>query len=373
MVEHDVDQVFEGVDWRGGANLPAIRPRASIRFADLRDCTFAGLELTEVEFIGGRLNGAAFTGSRLQGARIVGCFAADDLPPVDLRGAAWDGLRVVGSHLHDEGALPPGTEDHWPTEVAVAAAETLSERSDERHRACQTLAKLGDQRPTLILGCLLVDRQWEVRAAALEALGELYKGGFPYANDVLVAWMLRRLGDEHSLVRAAARRLIRLINPPDHVLLQATERMAARQPAARLEGLRTATELVRSDDRFADAIDHGQVERLLDDPSPAIRAEAFHLFGIVDDSRPSVWRRALTDPDPAARVKALEAMRLLSSPVPADLLLPLVRDDDPSVRLETIYTLGQQQRLDRGALAIALDDSSPEVRRAARQLLDRQE
>jgi HEAT repeat protein len=268
--------------------------------------------------------------------------------------------------------LPAGSEDRWPTVVAAAAADTLSDRSDVRYQACQTLAKLGDQRPAPILGCLLLDSQWEVRAAALEALGELYKGGFPHANDVLVAWMFRRLGDEHSLVRAAARRLIRLINPPDSVLLQAIEGMAAPQPRARLEGLRAAIELVRSDERFAGAIDRTQVERLLDDESPAIRAEAFHLLGILDDSRPSVWRRALTDPDPAVRVKALEAMRLLSSPVPADLLLPLVLDEDPSVRLETIYTLGQQQRLDRGALAVALDDSSPEVRRAAQQLLDRQ-
>ena len=371
MTGRDGEQVFEGVDWRGSAGALPLRPNVTVRFSDLRGCSLAGLDLTRVQLIGCRLNGASFAGAQLAHARIVGCFAADDLPAVDFRGARWDRTEAVNSHLH---ALRDGSEPgpwRWPAEVAAATAGILAERSDTRYQACQRLAALGDQRPVLVLAGLLADPHWEVRAAAVNALGALYQGGVPHANDELLAWIFHRLGDEHSLVRMAARRLIPIIGSPQHLLPQAAHRMTAAQPLARLEAVRAAIELVRHDERFSRAIGRHLIDGLLTDDAPAIRAEALHLLGILDDSREPVWRRALADRDPGVRVKALEAMRLLSAPPSADVVLPLLRDPDPAVRLETLYALGQLDPVDPSALSEALRDESPEVRQAARQLMER--
>ena len=95
-----------------------------------------------------------------------------------------------------------------------------------------------------------------------------------------------------------------------------------------------------------------------------MRAETLHLLGIRDD-----WRRALADPDAGVRVKALEAMRLLSTPPLAQHLTPLFHDPDSRVRLETLYTLGQAGHHHPQEVAVALADPEPEVQQAAKRLL----
>jgi HEAT repeat protein len=362
-------RTFEGVDWRAARKPLVLLPNDSIRFSDLRGCMLAAIDLTGVELIGCRLNGTSFAGARLAHCRIIGCFAASDLPPADFRGANLDGAAIINSHLHAVYDLPHWPGRRWPSELAGAAGGTLSQRSDIRYAAAAQLAALGDQRPALVLACLLADSQWEVRAAALDALGKLYKDGFSNANDDLLLWLFQRLGDDHSIVRMAADRLVRLIQPPEHLLKQSVIRLNSADPSIRLASVRAAIELVRIDERFAAALNHRLVDALLTDEFPAIRAETLHLLGIRDDSRERVWRRALTDPDAGVRVKALEAVRLLSTPPPARHLTALLHDPDGRVRLETLYTLGQTGNYDTQEVAIALADPEPEVQQAAKRLL----
>lgn len=47
----------------------------------------------------------------------------------------------------------------WPSEVAKAAADTLSERNDVRYNATVKLAELDNPVVAPLLGCLLADKE----------------------------------------------------------------------------------------------------------------------------------------------------------------------------------------------------------------------
>jgi HEAT repeat protein len=323
-----------------------------------------------VTFIGCRLNGAKFTGASLTDTRIIGCFAADTLPPVDLRNVVCDQVTIVNSHLHMLQSGPAVQEWVWLPPIADAAAGTLLDRSDKRCAAASRLAALGDQRVALITACLLADREWEVRSTALDALRQLYRGSFQDASQELLDWAFQCLGDAHSIVRLAAGRLVRLVRPPQDILQRSALRVRAAQPQIRLSGLRAAVELARSDPAPGPLIDCSDIDALLADVDPAIRAEAFHLLGILDEPAEGVWSKGLRDPAADVRIRALEAIRLLSVGPPASLVTPLLHDVNPEVRLEALYTLGQLGDYEPQDIGVALKDPNPEIHKAARRLLD---
>lgn len=356
---------FSGAVWSDDASRPSLRPGDSVLFCDLQRASFDGADLSGVEFVGCRLDGASFQHTVLRGARIVACFSADDRPPVDFRGAVWDDAVVVDSHLHALADRAPTDDWRWPAEVAAAAASTLAARNDHRYEACKRLGVLGDQRPFGIVARLLSDREWEVRSIAIDTLGRLYRRTDGHVDRALLELLFLRLGDEHSLVRQSARRLIRVLAPPEEVLLQSSiGRLAAPNARDRLEGLLACGELVRADHAFARRVDRDARDRLVTDDDETVRAEAVHLLGVLDDGRAAIWARALADGAPAVRVEALKAIRLLSAPPEVSTVVPLLRDPDEAVRLETLYTIGQLGGVDLATLEPALSDPSADVREA---------
>src|SRR5262245_3490332 len=132
MQESQPGRTFTGVDWRG-IRKPPLVPGDAIRFSDLRGCDFEGCDLQSTEIVGCRLNGVSFRNARLTNASLVGCFAADDGPPVDLRGRPAGELRVIESHLHcitDPSQEVIALGWRWPAALSNAARRTLAERND---------------------------------------------------------------------------------------------------------------------------------------------------------------------------------------------------------------------------------------------------
>jgi HEAT repeat protein len=204
-----------------------------------------------------------------------------------------------------------------------------------------------------------------VRSIAIDTLGRLYRRTDGHVDRALLELLFLRLGDEHSLVRQSARRLIRVLAPPEEVLLQSSiGRLAAPNARDRLEGLLACGELVRADHAFARRVDRDARDRLVTDDDETVRAEAVHLLGVLDDGRAAIWARALADGAPAVRVEALKAIRLLSAPPEVSTVVPLLRDPDEAVRLETLYTIGQLGGVDLATLEPALSDPSADVREA---------
>jgi hypothetical protein len=84
----------------------------------------------------------------------------------------------------------------------------------------------------------------------------------------------------------------------------------------------------------------------------------------VDDA---IWQELLTDPDPASRLKAIRAARWRdrTHPLPLDLLLICLRDEDLSVATITSYMVGADQRDPQRvtrAIAARFDTASDDLR-----------
>lgn len=358
------DQAIEGADWRR-LQAPPLRPGGSVRFSDLRDCRFDGMDLTSAEFVGCALNGASFRHADLSGAVLAGCFAADDAAPVDLEGASRDGLGVPESHL------PGGGLDAcWSPEAAAAALRMLSDDTSTRYRACGEIATAGDRRAALFTALLLADDAWEVRAAALDAIEALHGETSAHAP-ALLEWVFLRLGDPEPAVRQTAVSLLKTMAPGDDALRRSVGRMRSADPSERRDGVRAAIELARVNGRHDQLIDEQLVVALIEDPDAEVRTEAAYLIGVLGHSAPAPWRRALADQDPRVRVRALQGLRLLEEAPPADLLVPLLRDEEERVRMEALYTLGQFGITDEQVLEASLHDPSEVVRATAEQLLER--
>src|SRR6266851_2118393 len=135
-------RTFTGVDWRG-ERRPPLRPGDAVHFCDLRGCRLYKSDLAEVEFVGCRLNDASFRGAVLDRSRLVSCFAADTLPPLNLTESARAEMQVIDCHLH---VVVEKSDDtllraRWPTAVAEAVADTLDELPDVRYEACAADAR----------------------------------------------------------------------------------------------------------------------------------------------------------------------------------------------------------------------------------------
>jgi HEAT repeat protein len=361
---------YMGVDWRGTPSPPSIKPNDSLMFCDLRDCIFDELDFSMVEFLGCRLNGTSFQGATLRETQFIGCFSSRHLSPTDFRNCLWNDVVVVDSHLHCLSDQSLSASWYWSPEVAQTTLGTLSERSDVRCEAAARLGTLGDPVVAHTLACLLSDNEWEVRLAALIALGELYNKRFPQRGEVLLEWMFLCLGDKHSIVRQTAGELVATLSPPDKALLVSIGRMMAHSSEEQLAGLRAAVELCRIDDRYSRLVDLEMVKSLFSSEVSEVRSEGLHLLGILDDPSTTPWLLAgLSDPMSTVRVAALSAIKLLAEPPPASTVTPLLNDPDEDVRIEALYALGQIGNFDPQDVALALSDSSAAVRRLAQKLL----
>jgi hypothetical protein len=286
---------YQGRNWRDTKHELPIKPKDTLSFCDLRNCSLEGLDLSMVEFFGCRLNGTLFKGAKLDKAGFIGCFSSDDYPPTDFSGAIGD-VSVEHSHLHYKGEfmgdsvyiddnfwMGDSLESKWPDVVAVSATETLSDRNDVRYNAAAKLRDLDNPVVAPILACLLADDEWDVRSIALETLGNLRHQEFPQGDNILLQWMFLRLGDRHSIVRQTARNLVEILSPPDHVLLASINRMRSSESEERISGVLAAIELCRLDEQYSSLLEPQIIESLLLDKAPEVRQESSYLREILDD------------------------------------------------------------------------------------------
>jgi HEAT repeat protein len=223
------------------------------------------------------------------------------------------------------------------------------------------------------LAIFLRDPEWDVRAAALASLQRLRGAAFPQGDREVVRFALHRLGDENSLVAAAAVDLLEQVDDPSPLLLELLETGAARSEDRALEILRTVITLAGADDpggTVNSTFDPLQWAWVLESPRADLRAEYLYMLGMVDLRDVQLWSFGLEDPDPGVRARALAGARLLSDPLPTALLEPLLRDPDEAVRIEALFTVGRAADLSRSAVAEATHDSSAQVRGYAVMLLE---
>jgi hypothetical protein len=288
------------MDWQSKQHLFTIAPNDSLICCDLRGCIFDQLDLSGCEFFGCRLNGTSFQGATLHETKFIGCFSDEADRPTDFRNAIFSNLSVDDSHINflsqehqpnfqnsfwdDNLILQDYFRDDmkWPSEVAKAAADTLSERNDVRYNAAVKLGELDNPVVAPLLGCLLADKEWDVRAIALEVLGKLRHQEFRYGDEVLLEWMFLCLGDKHSIVRQTAAELIEIIAPPEQVLLTSINRMVVGgSDEERLAGLLAAIELCQLDEDYVDLCDRKVIDSLLVDGGSEVRSASSHLLEIV--------------------------------------------------------------------------------------------
>ncbi len=293
---------YIGMDWPSKQHLFTIAPNDSLICCDLRGCIFDKLDLSGCEFFGCRLNGTSFQGATLDETKFIGCFSDAADRPTDFSNAIGTNVSVESSHINflseehqpnfqnsfwdDKLILADSIPDNmkWPAEVAKAAANTLSERNDVRYNATVKLGELDNPVVAPLLGCLLADKEWDVRAIALEVLGKLRHQEFRYGDAVLLEWMFLCLGDKHSIVRQTAVELVETISPPERVLLTSINRMVVgAYDEERLAGLLAAIELCQLDDDYVDLLDLEVIDSLLLDGGSEVHSESDRLLDIIRD------------------------------------------------------------------------------------------
>ncbi len=290
------------MDWQSKQHLFAIEPNDSLICCDLRGCIFDKLDLSGCEFFGCRLNGTSFQGATLHETKFIGCFSDEGSRPTDVRNTIAGSVSVVGSHINFlSQENPPNFHNSfwdddliladfipqvmkWPSEVAKAAADTLSERNDVRYNATVKLGELDNPVVAPLLGCLLADKEWDVRAIALEVLGKLRDQKFQYGDEVLLELMFLCLGDKHSIVRQTAAELVETISPPEHVLLTSINRMVVgTSDEERRAGWLAVIELCQLDDNYVDLWARKVIDALLLKEGSEVRTESSRLLEIIRD------------------------------------------------------------------------------------------
>ncbi|MGL5194924.1 MAG: HEAT repeat domain-containing protein [Chroococcales cyanobacterium] len=257
---------YRGANWQGISCPVSLKPHDALICCDLRNTQLEGLDLSGVEFFGCRLNGTSFRGATLRGTRFVGCFSSDEGPAIEFKDAMIEGISVIDSHLHftdptltdsfgdDDFRVGEWDPRHpiskWPLEVATAATQTLSERNDTRSDAAIALKELDKPVVAPLLGTLLADPEWEVRSMALEVLANLRHQEFPQGDRALLEWMFLRLGDDHSIVRQKAVKLVEKISPPDEVLVDAISEIMASSLEEQREGLVSVIQFCQVDEKY---------------------------------------------------------------------------------------------------------------------------
>jgi hypothetical protein len=355
--------------WNGRVP-PSLESGDVVRFADLRQAIAEGRDLAGVTLFGCRLNGISFRGSRVDGLRLVGCFASELGAPMNF-GTAVGKPEIVNSHLGRPLHLV-GTRPGWPEPVAAAAWRLVNGDNVERHDAALQLGSSGFPGAAPLLASALTDEEWDVRAAALQALGDLRGSGFPDDDRAIVRFAARRLGDGNSLVEMHAMDFVRSAGTPVDLLVEQLRATASDTNGETLLRLRTAITLSQAGDPgdvVAQTFNPARWLHLLDADDPTLRSEYLHALGAANLDLPAAWQRGLTDPDPQVRAATLSALRLLDTPPRAELIEPLLADASEDVRIEAIFTLAQAAGYDPRAVRNALHDPSPRVRRYAATLL----
>ncbi len=324
---------YEGIDWRDVAGPISISPHDVLLCCDLRGVNLDGLDLSRVRFLGCRLDGTSFQKATLRWTRFVGCFSSPQGRPTDFRGCVWDKTWAGDSHLYALSDRQQAQSLQWSSDLAEAATNTLSTDNNVRARAAKRIGQLGDPVAALLTGCLLADREWEVRFFALIALAQLRGASFPHEDVSLLEWMFLRLGDEHSLVRQETRRIVKDVSPPDGLLQVCITRIMNESEEGRLAGLRAVLHLADFvNRRYAKLVDLETIHDLLTNGGTEARATCLDILALRNDDKPTTlpWIiKSIDDPVESVRDAALSAL---------DMLNGLIRIEVSEVSVESLPT-----------------------------------
>ena len=331
-------------------------------FSDLRGTIFGSRDLSGQRLVGCLLNGVSFDGANVRGLELVGCFAASQGDPVTFNGVVGSPI-LVGSHLGaEEGLHVQGT---WPEAIANAVWRLMTGDNSVRYGMVTQLGE-SDFRPVgAVLASFLRDEEWDVRAACLAALSRLRRRGFPRADHEIVRFALRRLGDENSLVAAAAIDFLQGVAAPQRLLAELlADAGPSRNDADALELFRIVVALIRAGDPWGavqGAFNPLLHQAALESDEPVLRGEYMYLLGNLEVADAQLWLRGLHDADPGVRARTLAGVRLLPEPIPAAWVEPLLEDPVEDVQIEALFTLSRATGVDRAALQ-ALANRAPSQR-----------
>ena len=234
------------------------------------------------------------------------------------------GYSVVLSVLCLAGCVQDSPPSSRERTVSLLLELLRDEVPEMRQMAAESLGKIGDPRLADSILPLIHDRAAQVRAASLLAMGRMK----PTPTDGVIALVTRALEDSDESVRQAAVVAIGEIEPGARLLepvvgllrsSDATIRRAAVRALLQVDSSQWIPVLIRAG-RDSDAeVRQGIVavvgewggsavspwlrERLVEDPSPGVRAEAAYRLGMLSDpeARAALNTTIVKDPDSGVR------------------------------------------------------------------------
>jgi Pentapeptide repeats (8 copies) len=251
-------QNYRGIDGR------IIRPHESVRFCNLRDANFQGVDITGVEFLGCRFNGASFINTDLSNAKFIGCFASSDYDPMYLEENVANKASFINCHLPYV-AMQGSTSKplHWSSSAIVAATKLLSADNGARNTGVKQLQELADPTIAPFLASCLLDEEWDVVVLTIKALTHLRQTNFPHHDAEIVSWMMFCLGHEHQMVREEIAETILQIKPSDELLMPVLDQAKSHSQNQQLKGLRAAASICRADANYIRLVDLPSLEQSL--------------------------------------------------------------------------------------------------------------
>jgi hypothetical protein len=352
-----------GMNFRQVIPIRGLAKNKAFICCDLTGATFDNRHLERIIYFGCDLSGADFSNSTIKDVRFVHCYSAPTRPLAskDVRSTAISNER---SSISAEGGLAPHFVTRWPGAVDAQALRLRSKRNDERYRATQEIAADSQLSEFLypFLGIALLDPEWEVRDAGLQALVAIRSASDRSApvDRWMTEWILHSLGDPSPFVRATVRRLLPTI-APGNALLQHVVTASIHEPIARM---RACEALLRSDDRYSALIDFEAVRRIASGAAP-LEARLSAIDVLQMTSAPQLQRLVVclaSDAEPQIRARAINLIGMASVPGARQLTRSAMRDPDWRVRLQALDTAEEIGCLDPEMIEAALRDPSEKVR-----------
>lgn len=263
-------------------------------------------------------------------------------------------------------------------EVAPAIAPALQDADRRtRARAVEVLLKLGfaEQPSRAALLSALGHADAEVRLKVLTGLWKSrFRGGEPYADEVLSAVLPRVSSDKDPRVRRIAIVGMRSLRPTP---ARVSEALLAALADPELADIAAGTIDAIPDEELARAASDRLIEALKNGETPAVRARAAatlaELTGAREQFTAPLLRGLTADPDPDVRAAAAQTAGTLGADTSAEVLLKVLQaDPSPKVKAAACYALAQigphelGERLEKVTLALdAAAKSADETVRAA--------
>jgi HEAT repeat protein len=208
--------------------------------------------------------------------------------------------------------------------VAVLIALLQDDSPDIRRTAAESLGKIGDQSAPPAVLPLLSDPMPAVRAAAAQALG--WTAG--PTDEEVIAGLLRLLADPDDRVRQAAALAIGDIEPSPFLLVRVADLLRSSDVQVRRAAILALLPLDTA--RVG-----GWVLPLLGDPDADVRQAAVAALGLSGDARAAtaLSKRLVEDSSPAVRAEAAYHLGELSGPDTRSVLqAAVVKEADHGVR-----------------------------------------